>query len=104
MKKEMMTRLLSIIVSIAMSVGCFSIISTADEYEKYQPSAKTRQLINAVYQELGMSEAQIREMSSSSQNTLYYAYVNANGLNVGYDNNYDLDYYVSLSSSPIKPS
>lgn len=97
MKKQVTIKATAIVGAIALIANCMSLVANADSVEKYQPNQAAKNILQSAYSELGLSASQIRSMSDTDRNTLYYAFVNTSGLSSNKE--YELDYYVRYDTS-----
>ena len=97
MKNRIAFKGITILGSIAIIANCTFLTANADSVEKYNPNQAAKSVLESAYNELGLSDSQIRSMSYTDRNTLYYAYVNTSGLSSNKE--YELDYYVRYDTS-----
>lgn len=97
MKKQIINKAVSVLGASAIIASCTSLTVNADSLEKYHPNQAAQSILESTCNELGLSASQIRSMSETDRNTLYYAYVNTSGLSSNKE--YELDYYVRYDTS-----
>ena len=97
MKKRTLMKMMAFSSAAVMLLSSTSMSISATVVSDTQPTIETIQYLNSICERAGLSKEQIRSLSTTGRNTLYYAYVNLTSLPE--NDEYELDYYVRYDTS-----